>query len=190
MTRRRFPVGASPTRQPLQPEATGAVMEETKWLKPSVSVSRIGDSASVQAVTRVNAEQASKRTMRRPTRRPFRGRLIRLGEVERSSTPSRCAGVVATACTQGKRTQHGRPQGVVRDDQPDAREGQAGRRAAIFRTSAPTARTDRHHDLAKAAMRYQRNRTAAFSILPELDQSMNQGSFDRSGVGCRAPSSN
>jgi integrase len=40
-----------------------------------------GDSASVQAVTRVNAEQASKRTMRRPTRLPFRGRLIRLGEV-------------------------------------------------------------------------------------------------------------
>ena len=34
-------------------------MEVTKWLKPSVSVSRIGDSASVQAVTRVNAEQAS-----------------------------------------------------------------------------------------------------------------------------------
>ena len=38
--RRRFPVGVSPTRHPLQPEATGAVMEETKWLKPSVSVSR------------------------------------------------------------------------------------------------------------------------------------------------------
>jgi hypothetical protein len=33
---RRFPVGASPTRQPLQPEATGAVMEVTKWLEPSV----------------------------------------------------------------------------------------------------------------------------------------------------------
>src|SRR5450756_2665582 len=46
--RRRFPVGASPTRQPLQPEAIGAVMEVTKWLKPSISVSRIGDSASVQ----------------------------------------------------------------------------------------------------------------------------------------------
>jgi hypothetical protein len=27
----------------------------------------------------VNAEQASKRTMRRPTRQPFRGRLIWLG---------------------------------------------------------------------------------------------------------------
>ena len=34
--RRRFPVGASPTRRTLQPEATGAVMEATKWLKPSV----------------------------------------------------------------------------------------------------------------------------------------------------------
>jgi hypothetical protein len=67
-------------------------MEETKWLKPSVSVSRIGDSASVQAVTRVNAEQASKRTMRRPTRQPFRGRLIRLGEVERSVRPAAAPG--------------------------------------------------------------------------------------------------
>src|SRR6266705_3615550 len=43
-----------------------------------------GDSASVQAVTRVNAVQASKRTMRRPTRQPFRGRLIRLGEVSKA----------------------------------------------------------------------------------------------------------
>jgi hypothetical protein len=42
-------VGANPTRQPLQPEAIGAVMEVTKWLKPSISVSQIGDSASVQA---------------------------------------------------------------------------------------------------------------------------------------------
>ena len=33
--RRRFPVGASPTRQPLQREATGAGMGETKCLKPS-----------------------------------------------------------------------------------------------------------------------------------------------------------
>ena len=56
-------------------------MEVTKWLKPSISVSRIGDSASVQAATRVNAEQASKRTMCRPTRPPYRGRLIRSGEM-------------------------------------------------------------------------------------------------------------
>jgi hypothetical protein len=30
-------VGASPTRQPLQPDAIGAVMEVTKWLKPSIN---------------------------------------------------------------------------------------------------------------------------------------------------------
>ena len=73
-------MGENPARQRLQPEATGAVMEATKWLKPSVKrVTKYGDSASVQAVTRVNAEQASKRTMRRPTRQPYRGRLIRLG---------------------------------------------------------------------------------------------------------------
>ena len=74
-------MGANPIRQPLQPEAIGAVMEVTKWLKPSISVSRIGDSASVQAATRVNAEQSSKRTMRRSTRQPYRGRLIRLDEM-------------------------------------------------------------------------------------------------------------
>ena len=112
-------------------------MEVTKWLKPSISVSRIGDSASVQAVTRVNAEQSSKRTMRRPTRQPFRGRLIRLGEAERGDTPSRCAGVVATACTQGKRTQHGKPHGVVSNDQPEAREGQAGRLGVAERFVVP-----------------------------------------------------
>ena len=100
-------------------------------------MSRIGDSASVQAVTRVNAEQASKRTMRRPTRRPFRGRLIRLGDVSEASTPRRCAGVVAAACTQGKRTKHGKPQGVVSDDQPEAREGQAGRPGVAERFVVP-----------------------------------------------------
>jgi hypothetical protein len=45
-------------------------MEVTKWLKPSVSVSRIGGSASVQAVTRVNAEQAC---LRRPEIEPLVG---------------------------------------------------------------------------------------------------------------------
>jgi hypothetical protein len=50
--RRRFPVGASPTRQTLHPEATGAAMEVTKWLKPSESASRIGDGASVPALSK------------------------------------------------------------------------------------------------------------------------------------------
>ena len=56
-------------------------MEVTKWLKPSISVSRIGDSASVQAATRVNVEQASKRKMCRPIRLPYRRRLKQLGEL-------------------------------------------------------------------------------------------------------------
>jgi hypothetical protein len=84
----------------------------------------------------VNAEQASKRTMCRPTRNPNRGRLIRL--VKRADeTPSRCAGVVATACTQGKRTQHGKPHDVVSDDQPDAREGRSGRYGVTERLVVP-----------------------------------------------------
>src|SRR6516162_1313113 len=52
----------APPDDSLQPEATGAGMEETKCLKPSDSGSRTGDRASVQAATRVNAEQAAKRT--------------------------------------------------------------------------------------------------------------------------------
>ena len=47
--RRRFQVGASPTRLLLQPEATGAGVEVTKCLKPWVGGSRIGDRAKVQA---------------------------------------------------------------------------------------------------------------------------------------------
>ena len=43
----------------LPPEAIGAVMEVTKWLKPSISVSRIGDSASHEelGVKRVVSER-------------------------------------------------------------------------------------------------------------------------------------
>ncbi len=44
------------------------------------------------------------------------------------SDPSRCAGVVVTACTQGKRTQHGKPDSVVGcDDQPEVGDNQKGR---------------------------------------------------------------
>src|ERR1700739_4323987 len=57
-----------PPGDSLQPEAAGAGMEVTKCLKPPDSGHDFGDRASVQAATRVNAEQASKRTMCRPTR--------------------------------------------------------------------------------------------------------------------------
>jgi hypothetical protein len=39
----------------------------------------------------------------------------------------RGSGGVAAACTQGKRAQHGKPRRAIRDDQPDPREGHAGR---------------------------------------------------------------
>ena len=44
---------------------------------------------------------------------------------------------MATACTQGKRTQHGKPHGVVSNDQPEAREGQAGRLGVAERFVVP-----------------------------------------------------
>ena len=63
-------------------------MEVTKWLKPSVKrVTKYGDSASVQAATRVNVEQTSKRTMHRPTWQPYRGRLIRWGGSTSEAVP-------------------------------------------------------------------------------------------------------
>src|SRR5215813_13800407 len=42
------------------------------------------------------------------------GKADTAGLPSETHTPRRCAGVVATACTQGKRTQHGKPHGVVR----------------------------------------------------------------------------
>src|ERR1700716_343714 len=72
----------------VQPWGTAAIKAPLAMpRKPSISVSRIGDSASVQAATRVNAEQASKRTMCRPTRRPYRGRLKWLGELSEDYAP-------------------------------------------------------------------------------------------------------
>jgi hypothetical protein len=44
---------------------------------------------------------------------------------------------VAAACTQGKRTKHGKPQSVVSDDQPETREGQAGRLGVVERFVVP-----------------------------------------------------
>src|ERR1022692_3088123 len=38
---------------------------------------------------------------------------------------------------RGKRTQHGKPRRVIRDDQPDAREGQAGRAGVAERLVVP-----------------------------------------------------
>jgi len=112
-------------------------MEVTKWLKPSESVSRIGDSASVQAVTRVNAEQASKRTMRRPTRQPFRGRLTRLGVNERRSTQPLRRGSGDSMYTRKANATREAPWRGQSNDQLEAREGQAGRLGVAERFVVP-----------------------------------------------------
>ena len=81
----------------LQPVAIGAIAEVTKRLKPLMDRVALGDSASRQAVTRVNAEQASKHSMREPTRqRDEEGRRC---ESRQPATGVRGpAGVMATAC--------------------------------------------------------------------------------------------
>ncbi len=49
-----------------------------------------------------------------------------------------CAGVVATACTQGKRAQHGKPCNVVGcDDQPEVGDDQIGRYRVAERPVVP-----------------------------------------------------
>ncbi len=80
----------------------------------------------MQAETRVNVEQASKRAMRKPTR-------LRYGEGRGPSdqtSDSRLAdsaGVVTSACMQEEVVWNtGSPRGGERDPQPEPRERQAG----------------------------------------------------------------
>src|ERR1035437_4176617 len=107
--------------------AIGAVTEVTKWLMPSISVSLIGDSASVQAATRVNAEQASKRTMCRPTRLPYRGRLIRLDEMSEVMRPD---------ATPGYWRQHVHKESARNTGSPKAWSATTNRRPARDRLGA------------------------------------------------------
>jgi len=86
-------VGESPTRRnaPAGSNRSNCGGNEAVEAFGDQRVTKYGDVASVQAVTRVNAEQASKRTMRGPTRPPKRRRLTWLGEQEqrRGSQPPR-----------------------------------------------------------------------------------------------------
>ena len=71
----------------------------------------MGDSASTQAATRVNAEQASKRVMRKPTPPLKRGRLAAVGK-RATRAPTGSAGVLAAACVQeGDSSNTGSPDG-------------------------------------------------------------------------------
>ena len=79
--RRDFPVGDKPTRQlSLQPVAIGAVVEVTKRLKPSVQRVTLVTRRACGLQRVVNAEQAPKRVMWKPTRTSQRGRLLSLGK--------------------------------------------------------------------------------------------------------------
>ena len=82
----------------------------------------------MRAATRVNAAQASKRTMCRPTRLQFRGRLIRLGEMSEDDAQFAAPGYWRRHVHKESARNTGSPMAwLVRDDQPDAREGEAGR---------------------------------------------------------------
>ncbi|HEX5731204.1 MAG TPA: hypothetical protein VF131_00100, partial [Blastocatellia bacterium] len=89
-------VRVPPGNWSLQPEAIGAAVEVTKPSEPSMERIALGDPVSKQAVTRVNAEQASKSIMWMPTR-PHNGEGRCCGILE-SDNPHRSTGVVATAC--------------------------------------------------------------------------------------------
>jgi hypothetical protein len=67
----------------LQPVAIGAAVEVTKPSKPSMERIASGDSASKQAVTKVNAEQASKQQIVDADPAIFRGRPPRWEAGER-----------------------------------------------------------------------------------------------------------
>lgn len=79
----------------------------------------------MQAVTRVNAEQASKKVTREPTHLNF-GEGRRRWRRRASQAPSGPAGVIATACIQRRFDATREAPAVVREHQPTTREGQAG----------------------------------------------------------------
>ena len=69
VTRRRSSAGANPARQlSLQPVAIGADDGGNDIVRSTPRRAALGGSATMRAATRVNAEQASKRLMRKPTR--------------------------------------------------------------------------------------------------------------------------
>ena len=93
-------MGASPTRRPLQPEATGAGMEETKC--PRVSSSKLRPSPSSLASKPVKA--CHRFTAHTPERSRWRGRRDRSARRRLSSYPSRRMGRKqpgpVTSCSQ------------------------------------------------------------------------------------------
>jgi hypothetical protein len=122
-------VGETPTRQlSLQPVAIGAAVEVTTLPKPSMERVATGDPASRQAVTRVNAEQASKNLMWEPTSQGEREGRSRGALGERTTLTHDPTGVRATACLYTEIARNtGDPRRWVRD--PTGRPRGTGRAA-------------------------------------------------------------
>ncbi len=105
-----------------------------------------GGTANRQAVTRVNAEEASKGMMWEPTR-PVIGEGRRrwgtretggIGRPMSDLTQRSHRGIGNGMSRNGRCLQHGKPHGVeARDFQPDAREGQAGPGGVADRLGVP-----------------------------------------------------
>lgn len=95
----------------LQPVAIGAAVEATKPSEPLIQRVALGDSASMQAETRVNAEQASKQGLWEPTRLEFgEGRRLRTRRATACGGPT---GVLASACMkEGSVRNTGSPSGA------------------------------------------------------------------------------
>ena len=85
----------------------------------------LGDLASMQAVTRVNAEQASKRLTQEPTRRVIGGAAAD-GTVRANEDHQTCRGNGDGKQAKLTSSNTGSPSGDSRGDQPAARESQVG----------------------------------------------------------------
>src|SRR5712691_7615114 len=75
--------------------------------------------------------------MRRPTRQPFRGRLIRLGERANQDAQTLRRGSGGSMYTRKAYATREAPRRGRSDDQPEAREGQAGRPGVAERFVVP-----------------------------------------------------
>ena len=111
-------------------------MEVTKLLKPLVQRVALGDLASLQAVTRVNAVQASEKLMQELTRRNF-GESGNQWERTSEQAHWSCRGSGDGMQTQGTGRNTGNPSGDRSLDQPATRESQAGPGGVAERLGVP-----------------------------------------------------
>src|SRR4029077_8551261 len=94
-------------------------------------------SATMDAISSPPPHSISKRTMRRPTRRPFRGRLTRLGEGSKQYAQTLRRGSGGSMYTRKAYATREAPRRGRSGDQLEAREGQAGRSGVVERFVVP-----------------------------------------------------